>query len=181
MSAATLLVERLHPPVADEDRVVLEQLEQASQLRPAGWDALAQEIMADPTLAVALVARVRATSALADEATGEAPERGRVVGFASARRMGDAAHVVRLVVSVDHRRAGLGARLLDGLRVWADGIGCMTLTLEVRADNAPALALYRRAGLAEVGRRTGYYPDGEDAIICTLLGPLAPLAPQTRT
>ena len=31
--------------------------------------------------------------------------------------------------------------------------------------NEPALALYRRFGLAPVGVRPNYYPDGEDALI----------------
>ena len=39
------------------------------------------------------------------------------------------------------------------------------LTLEVRADNQPALALYTRFGFAPVGVRPHYYPGGEDALI----------------
>ena len=40
------------------------------------------------------------------------------------------------------------------------------MTLEVRAGNGPALALYRRFGMAPVGIRRGYYSDtGEDALI----------------
>ena len=43
------------------------------------------------------------------------------------------------------------------------------LTLEVRASNAPAIALYMKHGFAQVGRRRGYYDDPkEDAILMTL-------------
>ena len=43
------------------------------------------------------------------------------------------------------------------------------MTLEVRASNAPAIALYMKHGFAQVGRRRGYYDDPkEDAILMTL-------------
>ena len=42
------------------------------------------------------------------------------------------------------------------------------LTLEVRAGNAPAIALYRKHGFQEAGRRKNYYQQPrEDAIIMT--------------
>lgn len=40
-------------------------------------------------------------------------------------------------------------------------------TLEVRAGNAAAVALYRRLGFEEVGRRRRYYADGSDALLMT--------------
>ena len=39
------------------------------------------------------------------------------------------------------------------------------MTLEVRVDNRPAIALYTKFGLAPVGVRPGYYPGGEDAVV----------------
>ena len=43
------------------------------------------------------------------------------------------------------------------------------LTLEVRASNDKAVALYRKHGFEEVGRRRDYYQDPkEDAILMTL-------------
>ena len=41
--------------------------------------------------------------------------------------------------------------------------------LEVRASNAAAIAMYQRhLGFATVGRRRGYYADGEDALLMAL-------------
>ena len=40
--------------------------------------------------------------------------------------------------------------------------------LEVRASNAAAIALYEQLGFQHVGRRRGYYPDGEDACLMNL-------------
>jgi ribosomal-protein-alanine N-acetyltransferase len=40
------------------------------------------------------------------------------------------------------------------------------VTLEVRASNHAAIALYRSLGFRSIGTRTAYYPDdGEDALI----------------
>jgi ribosomal protein S18 acetylase RimI-like enzyme len=44
--------------------------------------------------------------------------------------------------------------------------------LEVRASNAKAIAMYEhRLGFASVGRRRGYYADGEDALLMALALP----------
>jgi [ribosomal protein S18]-alanine N-acetyltransferase len=44
--------------------------------------------------------------------------------------------------------------------------GAHHLTLEVRVGNDPAIALYRRFGMAPVGVRPNYYPEsGEDALV----------------
>jgi ribosomal-protein-alanine N-acetyltransferase len=45
-------------------------------------------------------------------------------------------------------------------------LGSRHLTLEVRVGNEPAIALYRRFGMAPVGVRRNYYPEtGEDALV----------------
>jgi ribosomal-protein-alanine N-acetyltransferase len=48
-------------------------------------------------------------------------------------------------------------------------MGAESVLLEVRPSNERALAVYRRFGFAEIGRRKGYYPahEGkrEDAIV----------------
>jgi ribosomal-protein-alanine N-acetyltransferase len=43
--------------------------------------------------------------------------------------------------------------------------GSAHLTLEVLVGNGPAIALYRRFGMAPVGVRPNYYPGGGDALI----------------
>ena len=41
-------------------------------------------------------------------------------------------------------------------------------TLEVRASNEAALAMYRKAGFRAAGFRRAYYSDGEDAVLMNL-------------
>jgi len=58
----------------------------------------------------------------------------------------------------------LGTVLLYDLVRTALARGAAHLTLEVAVGNEPAIALYRRFGLAPVGVRPNYYRDG-DALI----------------
>lgn len=67
-----------------------------------------------------------------------------------------------LAVHPDARRQGIGAALLRGLLGWAARHGARHFSLEVRASNVPALALYHRLGLRAEGRRTRYYADPEE-------------------
>lgn len=49
-------------------------------------------------------------------------------------------------VNASHRGRGLGHRLMRAVVDHAEQTGCEKLTLEVRADNAPARAVYAKAG-----------------------------------
>lgn len=91
----------------------------------------------------------------------------RVVGFGGLLYAGPDGHVTTLAVHPEHRRGGIGSRLLLGLcRDARSRGGVEALTLEVRATNQPAQALYRSFGFAPVGVRKNYYADiGEDALI----------------
>ena len=70
-----------------------------------------------------------------------------------------------LAVAPAARGQGLGAMLLAGAMQGAVLRGAGEMFLEVAAGNAAALALYRSAGFAEVGRRRRYYADGSDALV----------------
>ena len=101
---------------------------------------------------------------------------GRVVGFAGIWLMVDEAHVTTFGVHPDHRRRGVGRRLLLRLAELAIELGTARMTLEVRVSNEPAQALYRSFGFRVAGRRIAYYSDdGEDALVMTtseLAGPM---------
>lgn len=94
------------------------------------------------------------------------PPAGRVIGFAGVQARPDAAHVTTIAVAPEHRRRGVGARLLGWLLQAAAELGQAALTLEVRAGNDPARRLYARAGFVDAGVRPGYYRHPrEDAVI----------------
>jgi ribosomal-protein-alanine N-acetyltransferase len=90
----------------------------------------------------------------------------RLVGYGGLMFVLDEAHVTTLSVHPDHQGLGIGTRLLASLVREALDRGTRALTLEVRASNEPAKALYRRFGFAPAGIRKNYYAEvGEDALI----------------
>jgi [ribosomal protein S18]-alanine N-acetyltransferase len=92
----------------------------------------------------------------------------RVVGFAGVWLMVDDAHITTFGVHPDWRRQGIGRQLLLRLAELSIGIGAGRMTLEVRASNQGAQALYRSFGFDVAGRRPSYYTDdGEDALVMT--------------
>jgi ribosomal-protein-alanine N-acetyltransferase len=80
----------------------------------------------------------------------------------------DEAELLTLGVALSSQRQGLASGLLDSLEAQARLRALERLCLEVRPSNLAALALYRKAGFVEVGRRRGYYPAAhgrEEAIL----------------
>lgn len=91
---------------------------------------------------------------------------GPVVGYAGLDHGGEVADVMTLAVVPARRGTGLGDRLVAELTRRARARGAQALMLEVRADNAAAIRLYRRHGLEQVGVRRRYYePGGVDALV----------------
>ena len=95
-----------------------------------------------------------------------AVEEDAVVGYVGCQTVLDEGYITNVAVSPAHRRKGVAARLLTELRIKAEEKGLSFVTLEVRASNEPAIALYRGAGYVEVGVRRNFYTNPkEDALI----------------
>jgi [ribosomal protein S18]-alanine N-acetyltransferase len=89
-----------------------------------------------------------------------------VIAFCNYWVVADEVHILAIATHPDHRRAGIGAQLLDHALDEGVAAGCTRATLEVRRGNRPAIALYQRAGFRGVHVRTRYYQDNnEDALI----------------
>lgn len=73
------------------------------------------------------------------------------------------ARVYSLATAAAMRGRGIGSRLLAAAETAARERDCHALRLEVRSDNAAAIALYQRSGYHRIGTRAGYYEDGADA------------------
>ena len=90
----------------------------------------------------------------------------RLVGYAGMLLIGSDGHVTTISVDPDRQGGAVGTRLLLALVRSAADEGIEAVTLEVRASNEPALALYRRFGFAPAGVRKDYYSDPtEDALV----------------
>ena len=78
-------------------------------------------------------------------------------GFVLARAIAGEAEILSIGVLPAHHRKGIARRLLSAAATEAKHRGAARLFLEVASDHDPALALYRQAGFAKIGRRAGYY------------------------
>lgn len=81
--------------------------------------------------------------------------------------LADEVQINRVAVLPHWQQHGLGQRLLVHTLKLAQQAGAIQALLEVRRDNLPALALYRRQGFVSAGVRRGYYADGCDALVLT--------------
>ncbi|MEI2736042.1 MAG: GNAT family N-acetyltransferase [Rhodoblastus sp.] len=91
---------------------------------------------------------------------GEQPD---LSGFVLSRRAVDEAEILTIAVDPHARGSGIGTALLGGHLSRLSRLGVSTLFLEVDEANAPALALYRRFGFQQVGRRAAYYAKADGA------------------
>ena len=91
---------------------------------------------------------------------------GEIVGYAGLMIAVGEGHVTTIGVDPSWQRRGVGRRLLLVLANTARERGAEHLTLEVRATNHGAQALYHQFGFAPAGIRKNYYAEvHEDAIV----------------
>lgn len=89
------------------------------------------------------------------------------LGYLLARAGSPDVEILRLGVDPEHRRSGIGSSLVREALGRVAAAGAERIFLEMRAGNRGALSFYERLGFEKVGRRSGYYRDGEDAILCS--------------
>ena len=90
----------------------------------------------------------------------------QVVGYIGSQSVLGQSDMMNVAVHPDHRRKGIAEALILALSRDLQQMGNTCLTLEVRASNAPAIALYEKLGFQMAGRRPNYYRHPkEDAFI----------------
>ena len=86
-----------------------------------------------------------------------------VVGYVGSQTVLGEADMMNIAVAQSHRRQGIAKALVEELIARLDA---NMLTLEVRASNGGAIALYNSLGFRQVGLRKNYYrKPKEDALI----------------
>ncbi|HEX4952333.1 MAG TPA: ribosomal protein S18-alanine N-acetyltransferase [Thermoanaerobaculia bacterium] len=144
------------------------------EIRRAVWEDLPllaeieREAFADPWSAAVLATELQ--HACARVWLGGSPG-APSAGYAGFRWTGPEGELLRLAVVPGERRRGLAAALLEAGLGYLREQEAEVCHLEVRADNVPAIALYDRFSFRVVGRRSGYYPGGVDALLMSV--PLA--------
>ena len=89
-----------------------------------------------------------------------------VVGYVGSQTVIDEPDMMNIAVHPEYRRRGIAEALIDALVNALREKGSRALSLEVRASNDPAIALYQKIGFSQEGRRPNYYRNPkEDALI----------------
>ena len=95
-------------------------------------------------------------------------EQGVPAGYVGCQTVLDEGYITNVAVCPEYRRQGIAGQLLQELADRAVMQKLAFVTLEVRASNAPAIALYEKAGYVPVGQRKNFYrAPTEDAVLMT--------------
>ena len=139
----------------------------ALESRIMGSDAWNESLVADE------IPRRDRTWWAAYASEGKPGEVGTLVGYAGGWVVDGDVQILKVGTDPAWRRRGIACELLAHVAADARNLGAQTVSLEVRAGNEGAQALYKALGLAPVGTRPRYYSDREDALI--MQGDLAAL------
>ena len=88
----------------------------------------------------------------------------RVAAFAIMHFGDEVAHLNLLAVAPEHRRQGLGKRLMHWLTCTAIEAGVFRINLELRTHNDGARFFYESLGFSQLGVVQGYY-QGREAVL----------------
>ena len=95
-----------------------------------------------------------------------------VAGWCCCRYVQDEAELLKISVAESWRRRSVARQMLAALEKELREVGALTLYLEVRSENLPAVSFYRQAGFTATGRRIKYYSQPRDDAI-VLIKPIS--------
>lgn len=128
--------------------------------------AIEEQCFSTPWSAAALTEELNNPRAVFRVATDDG---GRVLGYAGMHHVGDEGYIANVAVDPAARRQGVARALMAELEAYGREHALYRLTLEVRASNAAAIALYAGAGYVRDGVRPKFYRSPtEDAAILSL-------------
>lgn len=143
-------VERLRDAGADADIDAIVGLESESFTNPWSRETLVWELRNSDVTQVYLLRN----------------DKDKALAFCVCWVIFDELHINTLAVAPAARRGGLATTLLRQVMAEAAAAGARKATLEVRASNSAALALYARLGFHVAAQRPRYYTHPEeDALI----------------
>ncbi len=136
----------VRPALAGDARAMAESFAAVAEER----DGIATEPPVDIEERAALFARTIGGSVVAVVG-------GRIIGMLHVEVSRHGFGEFGMLVDRDWRGRGVGSALVQAAIGWARGQGLHKLCLEVFAHNTAAIALYRKSGFVEEGRRVKQY------------------------
>lgn len=95
-----------------------------------------------------------------------AEDDGKIMGYMGMWRILDECHITNVAVLPEYREKGIGSLLINKMVEICKCSEILTMTLEVRESNLPAINLYKKFGFIPAGKRPRYYVKPlEDALI----------------
>lgn len=94
---------------------------------------------------------------------------GDIVGYCLYQVVFEQAEILRIGTNPQYQRQGIASQLFVALNKELRNHKAESLILEVRADNAPAIALYEQQGFTLIHRRKGYYQQPHQAAVDALI------------
>ncbi len=83
----------------------------------------------------------------------------QMAGFILTRHAADEAELLTIAVDPDFQRAGAASLLVNSAKLELEKHAVKSLFLEVRRDNAAAVACYKKLGFEKISVRKNYYTD----------------------
>jgi ribosomal-protein-alanine N-acetyltransferase len=84
-------------------------------------------------------------------------------------------HIISIAVLPDHRMRKIATALMKTVLKALSSNKCNETFLEVRTSNQQAISLYKKLGYSPVKKISGYYCDGEEALV---MGRTLPISPE---
>jgi len=88
-----------------------------------------------------------------------------IIGYAILAEKNSNGYLISIAVHPKNRNKGVAVLLMNFLESQCKEKRFNKLTLEVRVNNKPAIAAYRKLGLKEVGIKIGFYGNGTNALM----------------
>ena len=89
--------------------------------------------------------------------------RDNIIGYIFTHKIDKDVQILNIAIDIAYQHKGFGERFLSYFMDQLDED--ISIILEVRKSNFPAINLYLKFGFSELGIREKYYNDGEDAIV----------------
>lgn len=93
----------------------------------------------------------------------------RIVGYCLYQTLFEQAEILRIGTHPQYQRQGVASCLLSALDKKLQYKGAQSLLLEVRANNKPAIMLYKQQGFEIIHTRKGYYKETHKPAIDALI------------